>query len=189
MKITPRTRHYFMMQKNRKKLMMEINELPSYLCNECRPYGFCRRLFPEVNFSIEVLSAVDISPFDIREYSKLVPLRVEQKWRHGDFVKSTLQSAYDAFHQDDFETALLLFRWINKESNSIDVSFELAVTFYIFGDFEAAANAMMNYKEFHIFMDFDYDRFLEACVDRKLLKEHYKSGSVGSLKHHATCMV
>lgn len=93
------------------------------LCDDCQIRGYCIwKLKKEV---------VDEKIYSLKEFINQVPLRSP---------KPNLQKAYDAFHQDDYETAILLFRASLSNGNTEDgVYLGLALSYFFEKDYESAS--------------------------------------------------
>jgi|GEM_PF-4083912 len=114
--------------------MRKRNLLAIALCEFCKEAGFCRGM--EFKFIVDTVH--EIKQFNIKEYLSLVPLRATD-YRYNHFTKKYIQTAFDAFHQEDYETALLNFRVIESECQSyIDVLIGLSLSCFMVKDYEKA---------------------------------------------------
>ena len=80
----------------------------------------------------------------------MVPLHVVNAGmvRCNKAGKLHLQNAYDAFHQQDYETAMLQFHTVLEESATVEEALiGLAIAYYFMGDYENANRYMMYYGE------------------------------------------
>ncbi len=119
------------------------------LCEECKELGYCKldiRLknvsrnssyvpepLPNVEFKNDSKQIVSL-----KGLLQLVPLRVPDS-RFGDYTKKHLQEAFDSFHQEDYETALLHFLAVLEANSNIPVVFlGTSLCYYMQGDIENA---------------------------------------------------
>ena len=91
-----------------------ISDYP--LCDECKDLGYCKEKMA-ISKALKVSSSIPdeltkiVMPQEnkevatLKELLSLVPLQVLDS-RFGDYSKKHLQTAYDEFHQEDYETAL-----------------------------------------------------------------------------------
>ena len=95
----------------------------------------------------------------------MIPLRAEN---NNNYIRSNLQKAYDAFHQEDYETAVLLFRMLLSDYNKPEeLNLYAAVAYFFAGDYENAVTFMNYYSE----RPYGYDRvmgnaFIDLCCDK-----------------------
>ena len=101
------------------------------LCNKCKPFGYCLSLADEEDISVTKNS------YSLKDFVRMIPLR----------AGGLLQKAFDAFHQDDYETAILLFRVIDENTKSTEVNLYLAISYLLLEDFENASRFMIYYEE------------------------------------------
>lgn len=77
------------------------------LCEKCKSVGFCLKYLNIYEVREwewpEILNQANYATF-----ANLIPIRPEG-WGYGTYCKRHLQLAFDAFHQEDFETAYLHF--------------------------------------------------------------------------------
>ena len=103
-----------------------------------------------------------------KHFGNMIPLRAENNNHH---IKSNLQKAYDAFHQEDYETAVLLFRMLLSDYSKPDeLNLYAAISYFFAEDYENAAKFMEYYQE----KSFSYDTtkgaaFLDMCSERMKL--------------------
>ena len=127
----------------------EITISDEPLCDECKELGYCKETLamekrakassyiPEELPKVEMLKE-NKNVSSLKELLNLVPLHAH-KGRFGDYTKKHLQTAYDAFHQEDYETALLNFLTVlETNSNVSDAFLGTAICYYMLGDFEKA---------------------------------------------------
>jgi hypothetical protein len=98
------------------------------LCDECKALGYCR-------LSINQFSN---KKFTVKDYLNLVPAQF-YGGKMGKYSKFHLQVACDAFHQEDYETAILNFRAVLEAVNDYDAFIGLAVAYFMVKDYDNAA--------------------------------------------------
>ncbi|MBC7695885.1 MAG: hypothetical protein H7141_10630 [Burkholderiales bacterium] len=105
--------------------------------------------------------------FPLKYFENLIPLRAEN---NNNYIKSNLQKAFDAFHQEDYETAVLLFRMLLSDYNKPEeLNLYAAVSYFFAGDYDNAVTFMNYYGE----RPYGYDRvmgnaFIDLCCDKKI---------------------
>ena len=105
--------------------------------------------------------------FPIKYFENLIPLRAEN---NNNYIKSNLQKAFDAFHQEDYESAVLLFRMLLSDYNKPDeLNLYAAVAYFFAGDYDNAVTFMHYYGE----RPYGHDRvmgnaFIDLCCDKKI---------------------
>jgi len=78
-------------------------------------------------------------PFNLNYYTVKIPLRVDSKLGLSKYAKAHLITAYDAFHQDDFETALLHFKSVEPGGAYYYHSdYFLVLTYFMLGNYQMA---------------------------------------------------
>lgn len=103
--------------------------------------------------------------FPLKYFENLIPLRANN---NNNYIRSNLQKAFDAFHQEDYETAVLLFRMLLTEYNKFeDFNLYAAISYFFEGDYENAVTFMNYYSE----KTYGYDRvmgnaFIDLCFDK-----------------------
>ena len=103
--------------------------------------------------------------FPVKYFENLIPLRAEN---NNNYIKKNLQKAFDAFHQEDYETAVLLFRMLLTEYNKFeDFNLYAAISYFFEGDYENAVTFMNYYSE----KMYGYDKvmgnaFIDLCCDK-----------------------
>ncbi len=98
------------------------------LCDECEALGYCR--LSNNQFSSK--------RFTVKDYLNLVPAQF-YGGKMGKYSKFHLQVACDAFHQEDYETAILHFRAVLEAVNDYDAFIGLAVAYFMVKDYDNAA--------------------------------------------------
>ena len=98
------------------------------LCDECEALGYCR-------LDNNKLSTIR---YTIKDYLNLVPVSI-YGGKLGKYSKFHLQVACDAFHQEDYETAILNFRAVLEVGNFYEAVIGLAVACFMVKDYENAA--------------------------------------------------
>lgn len=135
-----------------------------WLCNECKILGYCKKDTSSHNMKLyEIATGVKISrSFDMKYYTAQIPLRVNSSVMYSNYAKEHLQTAYDAFHQDDFETALLHFKSVDP-SGSNNTHYFLAITYFMLENYEMAYAHMQScYDKIY----FKIEIFLDECSRR-----------------------
>jgi hypothetical protein len=103
--------------------------------------------------------------FPLKYFENFIPLRAQN---NNNYIRSNLQKAFDAFHQEDYETAVLLFRMLLTEYNKFeDFNLYAAISYFFEGDYENAVTFMNYYSE----KTCSYDRvmgnaFIDLCCDK-----------------------
>ncbi len=103
--------------------------------------------------------------FPLKYFENFIPLRAQN---NNNYIRSNLQKAFDAFHQEDYETAVLLFRMLLTEYNKFeDFNLYAAISYFFGGDYENAVTFMNYYSE----KTYSYDRvmgnaFIDLCCDK-----------------------
>ena len=116
------------------------------LCNKCKPLGFCLAAKDENN---SVLQSKLLN-YNLADVKNLIPIRAinSQDFHYNDYAKDNLQKAFDAFHQDDYETAILLFRMIVDDNAQMkDVHLYLGISYFFNKDYENALSFISYYLD------------------------------------------
>ncbi len=109
----------------------------SPLCLDCRKLGYCRQLKSE-----EV-----VTKYSLKDYISLVPLQVSNS-RLGNYSRHHVQHAHDAFHQEDYETAILNYKAAMEGSGDVEeILIGLALSYYCIEDLENASKFMQQYAD------------------------------------------
>ena len=109
--------------------------------------------------------AVNRPQYNVKDFENMIPLRAEN---NNNYIRSNLQKAFDAFHQEDYETAVLLFRMLLSDySKPEELNLYAAISYFFAKDFENAARFMEYYRE----KSFAYDTrkgaaFLDLCSEK-----------------------
>lgn len=145
-----------------------IDKLPPLiLCDACKALGYCRDSGSHLR---EMLYYEET--FDLKKYLNRVPVTAVINYRNSTFERKHLQAAYDAFHQDDFETALLNFKAAGESNNpDAPVSYSLALTYFMMEDYEQAASNMVAYLTLKYLNEKLANCFLDECARREKLKQ------------------
>lgn len=101
------------------------------LCSACKPLGYC----------IIKSNASDVQlfgRFTVKDYLNLVPVNF-YSGKMGKYSKFHLQVACDAFHQEDYETAIINFRAVLEADNYYNAIIGLAVAYFMVKDYDNAA--------------------------------------------------
>lgn len=144
------------------------------LCDECKVLGYCKASISD-NFLVkpEITRSTNINrSFDISEYTGRIPFRVDAKLGLSEFAKIHLQTAYDAFHQDDFETALLHFKSVTVGGfNYLNADYFFALSYFMLGDYQMSNSHMQACFDNTFLRDKDFDAFLDECCRRSISSE------------------
>ena len=103
--------------------------------------------------------------FPLKYFENLIPLRAEY---NNNYIRRNLQKAFDAFHQEDYETTVLLIRMLLSDYNKPEeLNLYAAVAYFFAGDYENAITFMNYYGE----RPYGYDRvmgnaFIDLCCDK-----------------------
>lgn len=120
---------------------IEIDIPNNGLCLHCKPLGRCLASFSQL------LSTKVYLPQD---YLDMVPLHVVNvgAMRCSNAGKQHLQLAYDAFHQQDYETAMLQFHIVLEESGTVEEALiGLAISYFYLGNYDNASRYILYYGE------------------------------------------
>ena len=115
------------------------------LCNKCKPAGYCLASTEQHD-----LYCSKLMQFDFRDVKNLIPIRAKnsQNFHYNDYAKDNLQKAFDAFHQDDYETEILLFRMIVDDNAQMkDVHLYLGISYFFNKDYENALSFISYYLD------------------------------------------
>jgi hypothetical protein len=142
------------------------------LCSDCLRIGKCRLTLSENE--LEIIEAIESERRGtaLKEHNKitnimddlsienLVPLHVSG-YKSLQY-KNYLQPAYEAFHQKDYETAILNYRAIlSKDPINKAALLGLAVALNFTHNYEDALNAMLDFSDLSIsFLDFEEAKFI-----------------------------
>ena len=111
------------------------------LCPLCQPYNYCRGITPPLH---------QTKRYQLQDYLDMVPLHVLNAGmvRCSPKGKQHLQQAYDAFHQQDYEMAMLQFHDVLEDSATVEEALAgLAISYFFMADYENASRYMMYYGE------------------------------------------
>ena len=115
------------------------------LCNKCKPAGYCLASTEQ-----DDLYYSKLMQFDFKDIKNLIPIRAinSQDFHYNDNAKDNLQKAFDAFHQDDYETAILLFRMIVDDNAQMkDVHLYLGISYFFNKDYANALSFISYYLD------------------------------------------
>ncbi len=110
----------------------------TFVCDSCNEKGYCTRkekiYFEEISKSKVVYTISD------KEISNMVLLNIPKDNRfYSAYIRKYLQIAIDAFHQDDYETAIINSNVVLAQKNNCNEAlFCLAVSYYFLADYEQA---------------------------------------------------
>ena len=103
--------------------------------------------------------------FPLKYFENLIPLRAEN---NNNYIKSNLQKAFDAFHQEDYETAVLLLRMLLSDYTKPEaLNLYAAIAYFFEGDYDNAITFMNYYGE----KPYGYDQemanaFIDLCCKK-----------------------
>ena len=117
---------------------------PVGLCDYCKKQGYCR-----LSIDLPIVPSKNFTIYTINDYLDLIPIQIKGS-ELGNYSKLHLQIACDAFHQQDYETAILHFRAVLEVRNFYEANIGLAVAYFMIKDYENAI------------------RFAEYCSDREV---------------------
>ena len=123
----------------------EPDEDNPFLCNDCKKLGYCRLAAEEHRMKGEAerltKAMFRMEDADIRN---LVPLN--RKGITSAYIREHLETADLAFHQEDYETAILHYQAVLEGCPSQNTThIFLAVSFYFMRDFESAIRSAFCY--------------------------------------------
>ncbi len=158
---------------NYTKLKKHPLHLPDLmLCDDCVGLGYCKEYasdhLPEPS---KIATRIEVTrPFNLNYYTAKIPLRVDSKLGLSRYAKEHLQTAYGAFHQDDFETALLHFKSVEPGGAYYYHSdYFLALTYFMLGNYQMADAHMQACIDHIFFRDEDLTTFLDECCQRSVI--------------------
>lgn len=108
----------------------------NWLCDECKALGFCKleQIRKMLNDKLHGLPKL----FTFNDFAKNVPLQPFSGYL-GNYTNKHLQMACDAFHQEDYETALLHFKAaLEGRANISYAHFGIALCYFKINNFEMA---------------------------------------------------
>lgn len=117
---------------------------PMVLCESCKAFGYCRASTDKYELSNKKRL------YFLNNFKKAIPLRAiaSNNLHYNNYAAATLQKAFDAYHEDDYETAILLFRMIQSDHSELrEVNLYLAVSYFFQNDFENAFRFMSYYAD------------------------------------------
>lgn len=117
------------------------------------------------------------------DIANLTPLYVSG-WENKHF-KKPLQTAYEAFHQQDYETAILNYKAVLAQ-NPLNKAAHLglAIALYFNHKYEGALNAMLDYSDlFNDGLFFEEIRFIVHLRNRLKDEDEYFSFSMEEIEN------
>ena len=145
-------------------LFLELDDLE--LCDECKMLGYCKEYqFNTIKEPNEFATEVQRNLcFDLNYYMAKIPFRVSTNECFSQYAKTHLQNAYDAFHVDDFETALLHFKAVEPGAANYSTSnYFLALTYFMLGNYEMSHLHMQICMDHTYYTNEDFTSFLDEC--------------------------
>ena len=137
-----------------------------FLCDECKKLGYCR------DAALRRLRMPE-KVYDLNDYKNMIPLTAlnSMALHNNNYAAGTLQKAFDAFHQDDYETAIHLFRMIiNDNANLREANLFAAISYFFYNDYESAARFMGYYGDYQYGRGDVISSFLDMCSVK--IKQH-----------------
>jgi hypothetical protein len=146
-----------------------LNNADSPLCNLCRNLGYCRIIRSLVaDNNINTPDFFSLPTYSLKDYISLVPLQVTNL-RLGNYSRHYVQHAHDAFHQEDYETAILNYKAAMEGSGDVEeILIGLALSYYSIEDFENASIFMQIYndKVYPSTLKAIASYFMDVCVSK-----------------------
>lgn len=137
-------------------------EIGTYLCDECRKDGYCK-LNNSPKATLKPL-------YDLQYYVNMIPLRVKNTdlVKSSSFTQQYMQHGLDAFHQEDYESALLHFRVILKECNSFyEINIAVALCYFYLHDYEQASLFMQYFEDKPYIIKINFvNNFIDICLQQ-----------------------
>ena len=148
-----------------KKLKKAISKLPPMiLCDKCKALGYCRVSTEEDDFPESKRL------YSIKDFESMIPIRAvsSNALHYNNYAEDTLQKAFDAFHQNDYETAILLFRMIiNDNAELHEANLYVAISYLFTEDYENASRFMVYNSDYRYGMDRNLiSAFLDLCTEK-----------------------
>ena len=158
-----------------KKLKKAISKLPPMiLCDKCKALGYCRALTEEDFSESKRL-------YSIKDFESMIPIRAvsSNALHYNNYAVDTLQKAFDAFHQNDYETAILLFRMIiNDNAELHEANLYVAISYLFTEDYENASRFVIYNSDDRYGMDRNMiSGFLDLCTE-KITDQLFKNKSL-----------
>jgi tetratricopeptide (TPR) repeat protein len=139
------------------------HQTTEYLCDDCKKLGVCRlRLSkPELEYLQNKIAGEEAKEqqrqatinreknkraftMDNLAIANLTPLHVQNNPNNRPYKKQ-LQTAYEAFHQKDYETAILNYRAVLSQDPMNVSAFEgISVALYFINNIKGALNAILD---------------------------------------------
>ncbi len=181
-----------------KSLNKKKNRSPENLCDNCARLGYCRLTLSkeEIEYLESKIKAADEKKaaklkeqikrayvMDDLSIENLTPLRAGINSNIP--YKKYLQPAYEAFHQKDYETALLNYKAVLAQSPMNKAALKgLAVALYFTRNYEGALNAMLDYSDqFNDGLFFEEIRFIVHLRNRIKDEEEYLSFNIADIEN------
>lgn len=106
------------------------------LCNDCKPFGYCKYAEKLEQLQLRLLELPKL--FSFSDFAKHIPVQ-SFNGNLGVYTNKHLQIACDAFHQEDYETALLNFKAaLEGRANLNYAHLGLALCYFKMNNFEMA---------------------------------------------------
>jgi len=147
----------------------------SWLCDECKEVGYCmlspKHLKSKTQHEFSDLPVVSDELFNknqLEKYFKFlmnsVPLRVNQN-KYNDFSPKNLDKGFEAFHQENYETALFHFSTPFDGPREIkEVLLGTALCHFMLGDYENASSVSTLYTSKFSPYEYDLEKLIDLCV-------------------------
>ena len=139
-----------------------------YLCEQCKPFGYCRLAIKKLKVEEESLSDSKIENW--------VPIRTSIKDHSTHFGKK-LQQAHDLFHQQEFEQASYLYLdMLNSRNDCDEIKIGLSASMYFLEKYEDAANVAIKLDYFY--RSNFLSMFITTCENKlKILSQNVETYS------------
>ena len=134
-----------------------------FLCQECQKLGYCR-LAAENRKKKEQAAERNKAEFVMadQDIRNLVPLNSRDA--RGKYSGEHLQVAYEAFHQEDYETAILHFMAVLESGIQRQAAeLGLAVSHYFMKNHETALDFALRYEAGATYLDSKKEDFIVHC--------------------------
>jgi hypothetical protein len=172
---------------------IQLQIVSSGLCDQCKPYGECRlglgypdletfwankrRTFFKIGGNLLLTSENEFSSYaldKIRFYMLSVPTEIPKYYKRNNPAKHHLQTGLDAFHDEDYETALLHFEAYREVEDDIHVlaNYVLAMIHFELKNYEKASYHY-SYGKYY-YMNRYNNEFDELCIAGLAIEAYQK---------------
>jgi len=150
----------------------------NYLCDNCKYLGYCR-LYP-TSQNNKSRDKINNEPVISKEFKtknqngnsfnflmNSVPLRIAQ-YKYNDFTRQHLNKGFDAFHQEDYETALLhLLAPFGGLREIEGVLLAVALCYFKLGDYENASIVSYIFNSRFSYSGFNLDKLIDLSAAKQ----------------------